>query len=233
MFDPFGTRKRREELIAPYVRSSDNAQTKKAIYLALTKKDFGNGDTGVDILKKELGKDELSVKCMLLKLHERGVAPATSACESMGWLNDKPDMDEQKQKDGKKKVSVGKIIRKILFWWGVAIIAIVFGNLFYETVFKPNQEGFIGGGILVLIIALIILCIWFFGGLSRQCPKCKKFWAVKQVDSEDLGVASNAYTRVENGKLHTFERHNVRYTYECSSCGHVYQKTLWKEIQLS
>ena len=91
LFDPFGFGKRREELMAPYVRPSDNALTKKAIYLALTEKNFANGNTGVQILKNKLGKDEMTVKCMLLKLHRRGIASATSVCEIKGWLNEKHD----------------------------------------------------------------------------------------------------------------------------------------------
>ena len=91
LLDLFGIGKRRKELIAPYVRPSDNALTKKAIYLALTKRNFADGNTGVQILKEKLGKDEATVKCMMLKLHKRGIASATSVCEIKGWLNDKGD----------------------------------------------------------------------------------------------------------------------------------------------
>ena len=85
--DPFGIRRRKREemerVIAPYVRPGDDELTKEAIHLALTTENFGRVGIGYCLFCEKLEMDRDEAEAMLLKLDERGIAPAIAVCKDL------------------------------------------------------------------------------------------------------------------------------------------------------
>ena len=92
----------------------------------------------------------------------------------------------------------------------------------------------------ICLIALIILILfWWFFGLSlfhsidrnlRRCPSCKRgaAGAITDTEIENLGV------RVDQEKLTTlrYKKERVTDQYLCERCGHTWEKTFEREVQL-
>lgn len=112
-----------------------------------------------------------------------------------------------------------------------AILTIIFVGVIVK-----EPSGIILFGIFAVFTGVISLCCFERAANDKKnsrCPSCGKDWGLKEMDSEDLGPSSNAYTKEENGKSHTYERHRYLTTYKCSSCGHELQRTEEKERCLS
>ena len=85
--DPFGFKRRKREkmecVIAPYVHPGDDELTKEAIHLALTAENFSKAGLGFCLFCEKLQMDSGEAEAMLLKLEERGIAPAIAICKDL------------------------------------------------------------------------------------------------------------------------------------------------------
>ena len=107
----------------------------------------------------------------------------------------------------------------------LAFIALAIFTLFLLCL--ENEIALLGG-----IGSLILLGLMWLIRSGTQCPICKKDFVAKMIGDEDLGVCSNAFRKKFGDAYHTYEKHKCRYYYECTACGHKWQRTVEEDKRL-
>ena len=112
------------------------------------------------------------------------------------------------------------------FVFGLALIA-VGAFAIYALTKNARDVAMVAGG-LCLVPLLIMLYIRH----TTKCPRCKKVWVGKRLANEDLGASSGVFTRKSGDNYHQYEKHKHRLSYQCTSCGHEWQKIVERDHRL-
>ena len=82
------------------------------------------------------------------------------------------------------------------------------------------------------LLCLVPLAIMLYIRHTTKCPNCKKVWVGKRLSNEDLGTSSGVFTKKSGDTYHQYEKHKHRLSYQCTSCGHEWQKIVERDHRL-
>ena len=83
-----------------------------------------------------------------------------------------------------------------------------------------------------VFFGLPLLFAMFYMRHTTKCPQCKKVWVGKRLSDEDLGACSGVFSKKVGDKYHQYEKHKHLKSYQCTACGHEWQKNVTVDKQL-
>lgn len=84
----------------------------------------------------------------------------------------------------------------------------------------------------ILFVSGIVAIFWliYFDG-TTQCPKCKKFWAKKNVDEKWMGqFEKGAYIGNRNRRWRVIPHEKYKVYHQCKYCNHEWMTTMVKAL---